>query len=269
MVHDACANITKWRVCTRAGERKGSSAQSSHNLAGYAPVWAKGGFYVRVLLIEDEVGLAGSIRTVLKREGYIVDHISTVADAREAALLGTSDAVLLDRSLPDGDGIDVIDDFRRHNPGVPIIVITARAEIDDRVAGLDCGADDYLTKPFAMAEMLARLRAVRRRPAALPPQQVQLGELVFDMASDEALVKGMRVDLPRRELRVLAALMQRRGRTVRRAVLEDAVYGFDDEIQSNSLDAHVSRLRKRLAESGAMVEIHAVRGVGYLLRRAL
>jgi DNA-binding response OmpR family regulator len=134
---------------------------------------------------------------------------------------------------------------------------------------LDIGADDYLAKPFAMEEMLARIRAVRRRPAALPHRQVQLGELVYDMGNDEALVRGVRLDLPRRELRVLAALMRRRGRTVLRGALEEAVYGFDDEIQSNTLDSHVSRLRKRLGEAGADVEIHAIRGVGYLLRKAL
>ena len=224
---------------------------------------------MRILLVEDEAGMAAAMGAVLEREGYVVDQVTSLAELHEAARLAVSDVVLLDRTLPDGDGITAIDDIRRFNPGVPVIVISARSEIDDRVAGLDIGADDYLAKPFAMEEMLARIRAVRRRPAALPHQQIRLGELVYDMGNDEALVRGVRLDLPRRELRVLAALMRRRGRTVLRGALEEAVYGFDDEIQSNTLDSHVSRLRKRLSEADAEVEIHAIRGVGYLLREAL
>lgn len=223
---------------------------------------------MRILLVEDEIEMAVTIRAVLEREGYVVDHVASVADLQEAAQLASSDVVLLDRTLPDGDGIDSIAALRQFNPGVPVIVVTARSGVDDRVAGLDTGADDYLAKPFAMEEMLARIRAVRRRPAALPQQQVQLAKLVYDMDNDEALVGGARLDLPRRELRVLAALMRRRGRTVLRGTLEDAVFGFDDEVQSNTLDSHISRLRKRLSEAGAEVEIHAIRGVGYLLRSA-
>ncbi|WP_448661529.1 response regulator transcription factor [Sphingomonas sp. CJ20] len=219
------------------------------------------------MLVEDEAEMAIAVRTVLEREGYVVDHVASLAELHEATTLAISDLVLLDRTLSDGDGLNAIAELRRTNPGVPVIVLTARGDVTDRVAGLDAGADDYLAKPFAMEEMLARMRAVRRRPTALPLQQVQLGELVYDMANDEALVGGVRLDLPRRELRVLAALMRRRGRTVQRGALEDAVYGFDDAIQSNTLDSHVSRLRKRLAEAGAGVEIHAIRGVGYLLRR--
>ncbi|PVX29157.1 DNA-binding response regulator [Sphingomonas pokkalii] len=222
---------------------------------------------MRILLVEDEAEMAIAVRAVLEREGYVVDHVASLAELHEATTIAISDLVLLDRTLSDGDGLNAIAELRRTNPGVPVIVLTARGDVPDRVAGLDAGADDYLAKPFAMEEMLARMRAVRRRPTALPLQQVQLGELVYDMANDEALVGGVRLDLPRRELRVLAALMRRRGRTVQRGALEDAVYGFDDAIQSNTLDSHVSRLRKRLAEAGAEVEIHAIRGVGYLLRR--
>ena len=224
---------------------------------------------MRILLVEDEDEMATAMRAALEREGYVVDHVATLDDLGEAARLASGDVVLLDRTLPDGDGLTMIAELRRFNPGVPVIVITARGDVDDRVVGLDTGADDYLAKPFAMEEMLARLRAVRRRPSAVPLQKVQLGELIYDMSNDEALVHGLRLDLPRRELRVLAALMRRRGRTVLRAALEEAVYGFDDEIQSNTLDSHISRLRKRLAEAGADVEIHAIRGVGYLLRRSV
>ncbi|MGH6612864.1 response regulator transcription factor [Sphingomonas sp.] len=220
---------------------------------------------MRILLVEDEMEMATALRTVLEREGYVVNHVASLADAREALLSSCGDLVLLDRTLPDGDGLSLLSELRHGNPGMPVIVITARGDVIDRVSGLDHGADDYLAKPFAMEEMLARIRAVRRRPTSLPTQQVQLGRLVYDLVNNEAIVAGKRLDLPRRELLVLAALMRRRGRTVQRGALEDAVYGFDDEIQSNTLDSHISRLRRRLAEAGAGVEIHAIRGVGYLL----
>jgi DNA-binding response OmpR family regulator len=221
---------------------------------------------MRILLVEDEVEFADTLRSALERERYVVDHADRLAVAREAVLSGTYDLVLLDRTLPDGDGLSLVSGLRATNPGLPVIVLSARGEVLDRVAGLDEGADDYLIKPFALEEMFARIRAVRRRPADLGAEEILVGALVFDLANDEAIIKGARVDLARRELRVLATLVKRRGRTVPRESLEQAVYGFDDEVQSNTLDSHISRLRRKLAEAGAGVEIHAIRGVGYLLR---
>ncbi len=223
---------------------------------------------MRVLLIEDELRLAESLRTVLERERFVVDHADRLAVAREAALAAEFDLVLLDRALPDGEGLSLVPTLRARYPGVRIIVLSARGEVADRVAGLDEGADDYLVKPFSLDEMLARIRAVRRRPAELQGEKIRAGSLVFDLSNEEVEVGGTRVDLPRRELRVLAALLKRRGRTVLRESLERAVFGFDDEIQSNTLDSHVSRLRRKLKDSGARIEIHAIRGVGYLLREA-
>lgn len=221
---------------------------------------------MRVLLVEDEVEFADTLRGALERERFIVDHVDRLAFAREAALSASYDLILLDRTLPDGDGLSLVPVLRTENPGLPIIILSARGKILDRVAGLDEGADDYLNKPFALEELFARIRAVRRRPADLGAEEIRAGSLVFDLANDEATVGGVRLGLARRELRVLAVLMKRRGRTVPRESLEQAVYGFDDEIQSNTLDSHISRLRKKLAEMGADIEIHAIRGVGYLLR---
>lgn len=221
---------------------------------------------MKVLLIEDEPEFADTLRSALERERHVVDHAGDMELAREAARAGGHDLVLLDRTLPDGDGLALVPALRSASPGVPVIVLSARGEILDRVAGLNGGADDYLAKPFALEEMFARIRAVRRRPAHLGTDEVHVGALAFDLVNDEAIVGGARLDLARRELRVLAALVKRRGRTVLRESLEQAVYGFDDEVQSNTLDSHISRLRRKLAEAEAGVEIHAIRGVGYLLR---
>lgn len=221
---------------------------------------------MRILLVEDEPRLAESLRVVLERERFIVDHADGLEAAREASKLGSFDLVLLDRTLPDGEGLSLLPSLRADSPGIHVIVLSARNGVNDRVAGLDRGADDYLTKPFSIDEMLARIRAVRRRPIELAGARISAGSLVFDLAHEEVEVDGVRIDLPRRELRVLATLIKRRGRTVQREALENAVFGFDDEIQSNTLDSHISRLRRRLNAAGARIEIHAIRGVGYLLR---
>lgn len=221
---------------------------------------------MKILLVEDEVEFADTLRGALEHERFVVDHVDRLAMAREAVLSGLYDLVLLDRTLPDGDGLSLVPALRAGNPGLPVIVLSARGQIVDRVAGLDEGADDYLIKPFALEELFARIRAVRRRPADLDVEEIRVGALVFDVANDEATVEGVRLELARRELRVLATLVKRRGRTVLRETLEQSVYGFDDEVQSNTLDSHISRLRRKLTEAHAGIEIHAIRGVGYLLR---
>lgn len=221
---------------------------------------------MKILLIEDEMDFADTLRKALERESFVVDHVTQLKLARDAISCGMYEMVLLDRTLPDGDGIALVQELRAKNPGLPIIILSARGEVPDRIQGLDEGADDYLVKPFALDEMLARIRAARRRPAVSGATEIRAGTLMFDVLNDEALVDGRRLELTRRELRVLSALMKRRGRTLRREVLEQAVYGFDDEVQSNTLDSHVSRLRNKLIKHRAGVEIHAIRGVGYLLR---
>ena len=223
---------------------------------------------MRVLLVEDEPEMAAALTVALKNYDMAIDHVTTLADAEEAAFVNDYGAILLDRQLPDGDGLTLIPKLRVKGAGVPVIVLTARGELADRIAGLDTGADDYLGKPFAVEELLARLRAVLRRPADLPPETMRLGRLSFDLSNREASVAGRPLDLPRRELLVLEALLRRMGRTVTRSSLEEAVYGIDDEIQSNALDTHVSRLRRKLSEAEAEVQIHGIRGIGYLLKHS-
>ncbi|WP_017957059.1 response regulator [Rhizobium leguminosarum] len=221
---------------------------------------------MRILLVEDEVEFAKAMRGALERDRFVADWVTSISLAREASRSQVHELVLLDRTLPDGDGLSLIPQLRVDNPGVPIIVLSARGELSDRVAGLDDGADDYLVKPFDLEEMLARIRAVQRRPNELAPDEIVVGDLVFDMAFGEARVHGTQLVLQRREVAVLTALIRRRGRVVLRESLEEAVYGFDDAIQSNTLDSHISRLRRKFSDAGAGVEIHTVRGVGYLLR---
>ncbi len=222
---------------------------------------------MRVLLVEDERDMAAALSAALRRYDMVVDHVTTIAEAAEAANPHVHGAVLLDRQLPDGDGLTLIPRLRANGVDAPVIVLTAHADLADRITGLDTGADDYLAKPFAVEELLARLRAVLRRPAQVLAQTVRVGRLSFNFSHREATVDAAVLDLPRRELLVLEALVSRLGRTVLRSSLEEAVYSFDDQIKSNALDAHISRLRRKLTQADAGVEIHGVRGVGYLLKQ--
>jgi DNA-binding response OmpR family regulator len=168
--------------------------------------------------------------------------------------------------LPDGDGLSLIPKLRASGNIVPVLVLTARGDLADRVAGLDNGADDYLAKPFAFEELLARLRALLRRPAHVQSDIVRVGRVAFDFVHREASIGGTPLEMPRRELLVLEALVRRMGRMVQRSSLMEAVFGLDDDVQPNALDTHISRLRRKLGDADAGVTINGVRGVGYLLR---
>lgn len=221
---------------------------------------------MRVLLVEDEPEMASALRAALTRHDMIVDHASDLAEAEAMAALGSYDAMVLDRQLPDGDGLALIPKLRARGSLVPVLVLTARSDLADRVAGLDRGADDYLAKPFAFEELLARLRALLRRPANLQSDVVRAGRLSFDFINREASIDGVALSLTRREILVLEALLRRTGRMVPRDVLMEAVFALDDEVQPNALDTQVSRLRRKLADADGGVTINGVRGVGYLLR---
>jgi DNA-binding response OmpR family regulator len=221
----------------------------------------------RILLVEDDPTLARELLRRLERAGWVADHVNRLSHAVEALVKARYRMVLLDRRLPDGDGIALVP-IAKSLPSPPtVLVLTARDEVADRVEGLDAGADDYLVKPFAFDELLARVRAAARRPlleVAMPA--IEVANIHYEPRSRELRVGGDPVALPRRELVVLDALLARAGRVVQRSQLEDAVYGYRDDVSNNALETSVSRLRRRLQDAGASVEIATVRGVGYLLK---
>lgn len=222
---------------------------------------------MRLLLVEDEPDMAALLRGVLEKHDFVLDAVPSIEIAIEAIETISHDLVLLDRQLGDGDGATLIAYLRKRRPNVPIVILSARGAAADRIEGLNLGADDYIPKPFVINELVARLRAVLRRPTQMTPKRLEVGNLSFDLNQAEVFINGKRLDLPRREYLVLESLMRRAGRTVRRGLLEEEVYGSDDEIQSNSIEAHISRLRRKLSDAGALVSIQPVRGVGYFLKR--
>ncbi len=220
---------------------------------------------MRLLVVEDEARITELLRAALGRAGFVIDAVETVADARAALPLSAHDAVILDLGLPDGDGLALLNELRRDGNCVPVLVLTARDAVEARVAGLDAGADDYLIKPFAMTELIARIKALLRRPGQALGTVLEAGNVAFDTIGREIRVGSTVVVLPRQELGILEHLMRRLGRVVPKAVLEEKLYGIDDELGSNAIPVHVHYLRRKLAEAEATQEIHTVRGIGYLL----
>jgi len=221
---------------------------------------------MRVLIIEDEAQMAAILKAACEKAAMVADTVSTISKARALFQVGLHDFVLLDRRLPDGDGASLIPYIRKKCEAVPVILLTGRAELDDRISGLDAGADDYIVKPFAIEELMARMRAISRRPAKTDVPSLIMGNLTYEFSSRSAFVDGVPLQLPRRQGLLLEALCTRARRTVLREWLTERAYGFEDEIQSNSLDSHISRLRKSLEAAEASVMIHVIRGVGYLLK---
>lgn len=221
---------------------------------------------MRVLLVEDHPPLAEAVCDALSRAGFAVDHAATAEDARELSALSEYALVLLDLGLPDEDGLRLLPVLRRGGR-VPVIVLTARDQLADRLAGLDGGADDYVVKPVEMPELVARARAVLRRPGDRSDMMLRLGPLALDTSARAVTVGNLPVLLGRREVGVLEHLMRSAGRVVSRRVLEDAIYTLDDEVTPNALEAAVSRLRRALEAAECSIPIVNVRGVGWMLPR--
>ncbi|WP_026191679.1 MULTISPECIES: response regulator transcription factor [Methylosinus] len=220
---------------------------------------------MKILLVEDEPDMSRLLSSLLKGAGFVVDHATSIREAEEATRQFVYDLNLLDRRLPDGDGAELIPRIRALRPGARVMMLTALDSLTSKVAGLEAGADDYLTKPFQGEELIARVRACLRRPgsAVLPP--IRVGALSFDPETRALTIDDKPLPLRRRELNLLEALIRRANRVVTREALLNEVFSSEDEVQANAIDTLVSRLRQRLSSPGANVTILTARGIGYML----
>ncbi|SCA56867.1 DNA-binding response regulator in two-component regulatory system with QseC [Candidatus Terasakiella magnetica] len=220
---------------------------------------------MKLLVVEDNPELCSLLQERLKKEGFAIDAFHEAEDAHSALETTRYDCVVLDLGLPDGDGLDILTQLRAKKNMTPVLILTARDGLEDRVKGLNLGADDYCLKPFEMDELIARIRALLRRPGGALGVELCAGNLTFDTVSREVQIAGDVVALARRELDVLEELMRRYGRVVSKQALEESLYGFNEDVGSNSVEAHISRLRKKLNKTQADVSVHTIRGVGYIL----
>jgi DNA-binding response OmpR family regulator len=220
---------------------------------------------MRLLLIEDNERFAALLKQGLASAGFTVDVLTTARDASVALETGHWDIVLLDRGLPDADGLAVLSEMRRRGDTTPVLILTAHGSLKDRVTGLQSGADDYLVKPFALEELVARLQALLRRPGNLLGLALRLGNLTLDTVARQVFVDDRPIAFSAREIAVLEHLLRRSGRVVAKTLLESSLYGPAQEVGSNAVEVHVHRLRRHLVETGASVQVHTVRGVGYMI----
>jgi two-component system response regulator QseB len=219
---------------------------------------------MRLLLVEDDSMIGEAARQGLRQEGHTVDWVRDGREADAAVAAAPYDAVLLDLGLPRRDGLSLLKSWRAHNVTVPVLIITARDAVSDRVSGLDAGADDYLVKPFDLDELSARVRAVARRRSGRAESVIRIGELEIESSTKHVRWKGADVTLSPREYALLEALANRPGAYLTRAQLEERLYGWDEEIASNAVEVHIHGLRRKLDPE----LIRNVRGMGYTLAKA-
>ena len=222
---------------------------------------------MKLLMIEDERTLREATLSALKAGGFLVDAVDCLADAQSALAVFAYDLILLDRHLPDGDGLSLLAALRRRKDHTPVIIISAaRGSVADRVQGLDGGADDYVVKPFEHGELLARIKSLLRRPRLMNDPQITLGNLAFNLATRDVEIDGAHVSIARRELGMLEHLIRARGRVVSREQIEQNSYGFNEAVSINAIDVSMHRLRRVLSTHGANVAVHTARGIGYVLQ---
>ena len=214
---------------------------------------------MRVLIVEDDEVLLDGLRTGLALEGFTADGVDTIEDAQLAAESIDYDAVVLDIALPDGSGLDLLRTWRNSDKSLPVLLLTARNSVRDRIGGLDDGADDYLGKPFDLDELAARIRAISRRGRGRATPVLRCGNVALDVAAREVRKDGEPVSLSRREFAVLHALLEQPGRLLSRSRLEERLYGWQEEVGSNAVEVHIHNLRSKLGRD----LIETVRGEGY------
>jgi two-component system OmpR family response regulator len=222
---------------------------------------------VHILLIEDDTEAAGLLMRGLRESGYTVDHAPDGREGLARALQAQFDLIVTDRMLPQLDGLTIIERLRARGGATPVLVLSALGSVDDRIRGLKAGGDDYLTKPFAFAELLARIEALlRRRPNAPNATRLRVEDLEFDLLERRVTRGGRELDLTAREMKLLEFLMRRAGQLVTRTMLLEGVWDLHFDPQSNLIDVHISRLRQAIDRGSDHPLIHTVRGSGYVLR---
>jgi two-component system OmpR family response regulator len=223
---------------------------------------------MRILLVEDDPTVAGFVAKGLREAGHVVEHADNGRDGLFLAASETFDTIILDRMLPGGiDGIRLLETLRSQNNATPVLVLSALSQVDDRVAGLKAGGDDYLTKPFAFSELLARVEALTRRGKNDGPQtKLIVGDLEMDLLSRMVRRAGQKIDLQPREFRLLEYLMRHAGQVVTRTMLLEGVWDYHFDPQTNVIDVHVSRLRQKIDKPYPTPLIHTIRNAGYMLR---
>ena len=223
---------------------------------------------MRVLVVEDDKDVAGFVVKGLREAGHIVEHADNGRDGLFIATGQEFDAIILDRMLPGGvDGLRVLETLRGQDNQTPVLFLSAMAQVDDRVRGLKAGGDDYLPKPFAFSELLARVEALARRTRATGPEtRLQVGDLEMDLLSRSVRRRGQKIDLQPREFRLLEYLMRHAGQVVTRTMLLEGVWDYHFDPQTNVIDVHVSRLRQKIDKPFESALLHTVRSAGYMLR---
>lgn len=218
---------------------------------------------MRILLVEDDELLGDGLRNGLQQQGYTVDWLKDGHVAELALLTEAFDAVVLDLGLPKRSGLEVLKNIRLKGVITPVIILTARENLEDKILGLDAGADDYVAKPFNLKELYARLRALQRRAAGRAEPLITYGQITLDPASHSVFLEGKRINISPREFTLLYKLLENSGRVLSREQLSQSLYGWDTEIDSNAVEVHVHNLRKKLGED----LIQTIRGVGYMIDR--
>lgn len=219
---------------------------------------------MRILIVEDNLKLANGLKQLLADSGYSIDLVGDGESALAATTALNYDLVILDLSLPDLSGLRVLEQIRDKKNTVPVLILTARGSLDDRIKGLDIGADDYMSKPFEWSELEARVRALLRRSLAVKTSKLEFGKINLDLKGNQVLVNNAPIDIPAREINVLRELMIANGRIISKSRLIESLSSFDDDISENAIEQYISRLRKRISRYD--LTIKTARGLGYFLQ---